>query len=54
MNGFICAPEPRQIAQRFDQLFNDRALARRMGEANGRRITELSINWDHVVEVMTA
>ncbi len=54
VNGFICAPEPRQIAQRFDQLFNDRALARRMGEANGRRITELSINWDHVVEVMTA
>ncbi len=53
-NGFVCTPEPKAIAERLDRLFLDRALAQKMGEANARRIAELSIDWDHVVEVLTA
>ena len=53
-NGFAPPADPRALAERMDQLYGDRDLARRMGEANAARLTELNINWDHVVESLTA
>jgi hypothetical protein len=35
-------------------VYLDRALAKRYGEANLARMTELSIDWSHVVDSITA
>jgi glycosyltransferase involved in cell wall biosynthesis len=53
VNGFVCPPEPRAIAARFDELWADRERARRMGEANAARLKALRIDWDRVVEAFT-
>jgi len=48
-NGFICAPgAPREVAACFDRLWDDRALARRLGRAGSERVA--GIGWDAVVE----
>jgi len=46
INGFVTAPTPEAIAQRFDELWEDRVLARRLGERGNDRLGELGINWD--------
>lgn len=53
-NGFVCPPDPQALAERFDQLYRDRSLARRMGRANRTRLRELRIDWDRVVTALTA
>lgn len=52
-NGFVCEPHPAALAARFDELYRDRALAKRLGEANRDRLLELGIDWDTVVAAMT-
>jgi glycosyltransferase involved in cell wall biosynthesis len=49
-NGFLVEPAAEVIGARMDQLYLDRRLARRMGEAGIDRIRSLGITWDHVVE----
>ena len=49
-NGFITAPDPEAIAEAMDKLYWDRELARKMGQAAGRRPAALGISWEHVVE----
>ena len=46
--GFVCSPDPQAICLAFEQLWNDRTLAARMGQA-GRKNTA-DIKWGHVVE----
>ena len=53
-NGFVCEPSAPALADAMDRLFLDRALAQRMGQSAQRRIDELKINWDHVVERILA
>ena len=53
-NGFVTPPDPIALAEAMDQLFLDRKLAQRLGEANKRRITELHIDWDTVVTRLTS
>jgi glycosyltransferase involved in cell wall biosynthesis len=52
-NGFVCDPEPASLAQAFDELYRNRELARRMGEANRERLREMKVDWTHVVEALT-
>jgi glycosyltransferase involved in cell wall biosynthesis len=53
-NGYVAEPEPRALAEAMDRLWLDRAEAQRLG-ANGRRsLEEHRIDWDHVVENLTA
>jgi glycosyltransferase involved in cell wall biosynthesis len=49
VEGSVTEPEPAALAAAFDRLYEDRALAERMGEASFRRRGELRIDWDHVV-----
>lgn len=51
-NGFITPPDPELIAEEIDRIYNDRAMARRMGEAGWKRIEELGINWDNVLAAL--
>lgn len=53
-NGFLAAPTPEALAERFDQLFEDRDLAERMGIAGRRRMDDLGISWDHVIDRLLA
>lgn len=48
-NGIITDPDPQAIAEAMDRLYEDRALARRMGEAGPEAIARLGITWDHVL-----
>jgi glycosyltransferase involved in cell wall biosynthesis len=50
LNGFLTSPDPEDLAGVMDRLYLDRGLARRMGEAGRRRVEELGITWDKVIE----
>jgi glycosyltransferase involved in cell wall biosynthesis len=52
-NGMVLPPDPVAIAAGLDRLYQDRVLARRMGEANAARLAELKIDWSHVVQSLT-
>lgn len=54
INGFVTAPDPRAVAEAMDRLHRDKATTQRMGEANEHRLTELKIDWNTVVQAMTA
>jgi glycosyltransferase involved in cell wall biosynthesis/SAM-dependent methyltransferase len=47
--GLISAPTPKALAQSFEALMDDPALAERMGQAGQARYHSLNISWDHVV-----
>lgn len=53
-NGYLVEPTPQALAERFDQLYEDKSLAERMGKAGRRRVDELGINWDTVIGRFTA
>jgi glycosyltransferase involved in cell wall biosynthesis len=52
LNGFLVEPTPQAMAARFDELYEDRALAALMGAAGQLRMVELGISWDHVIEML--
>jgi glycosyltransferase involved in cell wall biosynthesis len=49
VEGLVTAPDARALAAGFDRLYEDRALAERMGEASSARRAELKIDWEHVL-----
>jgi glycosyltransferase involved in cell wall biosynthesis len=49
VNGFIVPPDPEQLAERFDRLYQDRALARTMGENGFTELTSRDLTWDGVI-----
>jgi glycosyltransferase involved in cell wall biosynthesis len=48
--GHIVAPDPREIAARLDELYADRALARRLGARGREKIVALNLSWERVAE----
>jgi glycosyltransferase involved in cell wall biosynthesis len=54
VTGLVAAPEPEALAEAFDRLHADRALARRLGASAAGRVSELGIDWDTVVEKLLA
>lgn len=49
VNGFVCAPgDLREMARRFDDLYDDRSGALRLGRAGAEQVA--GISWDTVVE----
>lgn len=53
-NGLVTPADPELLANAMDSLYNDKDLARRMGEAGEQRIQDLGINWDTVVTRLLA
>jgi glycosyltransferase involved in cell wall biosynthesis len=49
VEGLVAEPTAVSIAAAFDRLYEDRALAQRLGEGSHRRRGELKIDWEHVV-----
>ena len=50
VTGFVTEPVPEALAQAFDTIYADRALARRMGVGARERVAALGIDWNSVVE----
>lgn len=51
--GLVVPPEPRAIAEAFDRLYVDRALAKRLGEAGHAVLRERVPGWPEVVARLT-
>jgi len=47
--GLVVEPEPQSVARAFDQLFEDRPLAQRLGAGSDARRAELGISWPRVI-----
>ncbi|HEY7134368.1 MAG TPA: glycosyltransferase family 4 protein [Acidimicrobiia bacterium] len=54
VNGFVSKPDPVALAACFDQLWEDRNLAQRMGEAGEQRVRELGIDWSNTITRLLA
>jgi glycosyltransferase involved in cell wall biosynthesis len=54
ISGWVAEPNPRAIAKAIDRLAANPARAARMGLNGRERVEVLGINWDHVVEELTA
>ncbi|MCI8622569.1 MAG: glycosyltransferase [Provencibacterium sp.] len=52
-NGFLVDPDPKKLAEVFDKLYEDKALAERMGGRGEARIEELGITWENVIRRFT-
>lgn len=53
VNGFVVPPDPRTLAEKFDALYDNRALARTLGENGYAELTSRDITWDRVVTALT-
>jgi glycosyltransferase involved in cell wall biosynthesis len=51
--GFVTAPEPEPLAEKIDQLAEDRALCERLGTAGRERVLA-EVSWPLAVEALTA
>ena len=49
-NGFVIEPDPQKIAERIDQLYLDKQLAKSMGELGRATLDNMNINWDYVID----
>ena len=47
--GLVAEPNPRDLAQAFDRMYEDKSAAERMGEQSFGRRDELKIAWPHVI-----
>jgi glycosyltransferase involved in cell wall biosynthesis len=47
---FVSEPDARAIAARLDELYRDRALARRLGARGREKVLALNLSWPKVVE----
>lgn len=50
VNGFISSPDPKELAGYFDQIYNQKNLAEKMGTAGQERIYYMNISWENVVQ----
>lgn len=53
-NGFVVEPTPEALAEAMDKLYRDRRQAERLGQEAGRSLARHRIDWDHVIEKLTA
>jgi glycosyltransferase involved in cell wall biosynthesis len=54
VTGLMTEPDPQALAEAFDRLHADRALAARLGAAASAHVAELGIEWDTVLEKLLA
>lgn len=50
VNGLVAPASPQAIAGQMDALYSGKEMARRMGDAGARRVRDLGIDWDHVID----
>lgn len=50
VNGFVVNPEPKKIAEKLDEFYNNRAKTIEMGQSALKTVKNLNLNWDSVIE----
>jgi len=50
VNGIVCEPRPEALAAAMDELWENRSMAIRFGEAGRQKYSDAKISWPHVVE----
>ena len=49
VNGYVVTPDPEQLARKFDALYENRGLARELGENAYAELNSREISWDSVI-----
>ena len=49
-NGFVCEPDPRELAQKFDYLYENEKKAKEMGEEGYKIYFQKDISWEIVAD----
>jgi len=49
-NGFIVDPDPKKIALKLDEFYNNLDNTKKMGQSALKTVTNLNLNWDTVIE----
>ncbi|MFK7160085.1 glycosyltransferase family 4 protein [Marinospirillum sp. MEB164] len=47
--GLVCTPDPRALAEAFDQLYLDKKKAYAMGQAGRQAYQDLNLSWQHTL-----
>lgn len=50
VNGYIVDTTPYAVAEKIDQLYYDKQLAKRLGEQGYQKLINMNMNWDYVIE----
>ncbi len=50
VNGFIVDTTPQAVAEKIDQLFYDKQMAKRLGEQGYQKLVDMNLSWDYVIE----
>lgn len=54
LNGYVTNAEPEAIAVAMDKLYEDRSNTIKMGQNAAKRVAQLHISWDHVIDRLLA
>lgn len=49
VNGYIVDTTPEAVAEKIDQLYYDKQLAKRLGEQGYQKMVDMNMNWDYVI-----
>ncbi|MEW6003021.1 MAG: glycosyltransferase family 4 protein, partial [Nitrospirota bacterium] len=52
IDGFVVPPDPKDIAKAMDHLYADKKGSKAMGESGYKRLCELNLSWDNVIETL--
>jgi glycosyltransferase involved in cell wall biosynthesis len=52
VTGYVCDPDPKDIARAIDALYADKQKAKAMGQAGYDKYHAANISWDHVIETL--
>jgi glycosyltransferase involved in cell wall biosynthesis len=52
--GFVVPSDPESLGAAIDDLHNNKALAKEMGEMGYRNMLELGITWERVIDCLTS
>jgi len=53
INGFIVDPDPRKIAQKLDEFYNNLQMTKKMGQEGLKTVKSLNLNWENVIKKLT-
>lgn len=49
-NGYVVNADAREIAEKIDILYNDRKMAKKLGEDGYQSLLQKNMNWDYVID----
>lgn len=49
VNGYVLEDDPKEVAKKIDYLYENREIAKRMGEQGYLTLQEKNVNWDYVI-----